>query len=337
MMRRNYTYPVFLTLLLAASLMGCRQEPLPGAGEPIRFSVRPVAVSSAPSKAEDLSGVTPPAPPVDGLTVNGSKIKIWGSFMENGGTSWTDIFDAEVFTLSSGSWNYASTPVRRWVEGADYRFTSAYPADNVSPTSAGSDQLTIGYDMTSENYDLMLASKTTSTTAQAGDAVALNFQHACAAVRFVFRKSANESDAYFINSFKLNNLSAGGSLSYNSGVATWTPNTPSSGDLYAWSTGAQAADRWPVTSDYTEFTAGQWYFVIPQTLPDTGNLPTVTFTYVAANDSPFPVTITLPTGTWDAGKIYVYYIAIQPGKSSVGVQITPWETYKVSVDDISFM
>lgn len=334
-MRQNCTYPVFLILLLTVALTGCRREPMPCTGAPIIFSVSPQAISSSPTKAEDLSGVTPPARPLDKLTQDGSKIKVWGNYTMNAGANWTNIFTAEPFTLSSENWDYThSTPgaIRRWVEGADYRFLGAYPADNVNSISASSDQIILSYDMAND-YDLMVAAKETSTSTQAGDAVNLTFQHACAAIRFIFRKGGNETESYSIKSFRLNNLRTTGTLTQTyDGTLTWAPGDLNTDDLYS------STEQWSMTNDYSEFNSGRWYFVVPQDLPSTGSdLPTVTFSYVVGSDSPVSSSIILPATKWEAGKLYVYYIAILPDKSTLGVQIEQWDTYLVSVDDIFSM
>ena len=340
-MRRHFIYPVFFPLVIAAAMTGCQREPLPGVGEPIRFSVGPVAVSTASTKADDLPDIAAPA---SHLVEDGSTFKLWGS-KRIGTGAWDYVFEDVDFTYgllpsaSQRSWNPSMATVPTWVEGAEYRFRAAhrYPAGTIDyQTGTSAEQLVVNYRMLSENYDLMVAAASTTSAAQAGDPVPLNFQHACAAVRFVFRKSAAAGDAvYKITKFELQYLQTVGTMIYKastSGEALGWSFTGDDQTAHVYST----TEDWAMTDKFEEFSAGKWYFVIPQTLHVTQGEPAVEFSFVAGNNPESMTNIKLPQTTWEAGKVYVYYITHQPDSSSLTVSVQDWDAFRVAVDDVIF-
>jgi hypothetical protein len=90
--------------------------------------------------------------------------------------------------------------------------------------------------MASDNYDLMVASKTAvsaNTQAASGNPdVELAFQHACTAVRFLFKESDNNND-YYLKSMTLQGVNTSGTMTYNSTLAgvTTAPPQPACGQI----------------------------------------------------------------------------------------------------------
>lgn len=341
MMKRHHpAYPVLLTLLLTTALVGCQRDPLPERNDVIRFAVGPVAVASTTSKAEELPDINPPTTVLGQV---GSAFKVWSSYHTNPAdtTARTDVFTPETFTYTQTGSNppywKPSGVEKKWEENAFYHFRAAYPADKVSPKPGSiSESIQLSYNMHNENYDLMVASRWASSAAQAGDPVHLDFEHACAAVRFVFRKGENEDKIYKITSFELQWLRAIGELTYDgwAGFGSWNVNFGfRDAQIYP-----ESGLDWEVPNTYTAYTAGQWYYVIPQSLSENdGHHPAVKFSYVEGSSAATSTTLLLPEATtWEAGKTYVYYIAVQPDQSTITVEVKPWEKYLVSVDSITF-
>lgn len=96
---------------------------------------------------------------------------------------------------------------------------------------------------------------------------------------------------------------------------------------------------WTVPTDVYE--GFGCYYVIPQNLNiDDGLRPAVTFTYALGQMS-IPTTLPLPVVNndtsikWEAGKVYVYNIQIQP-ETTITVSVEDWESFYVTTDDLIF-
>lgn len=315
-MRRLFAYPAILALLLTATLAGCRQEPLPEAGDAIRFSVSN-AVLSAETKADLIDDS------------NIGAIKLYGGKLSAGATDKVSFFGADgsasstTLTKSGSAWTY--DPIKYWEHGATYDFRAVYPSDANVTTTSGSDEIVVSGFSIGSSYDLMVASKSGVTSAaQAGTAVPLEFKHACAAVRFLFQDGTND---YYITSFTLSGITTSGTMTYSGAddaLPTW-------GDLgataYSW-----AGTSWEVPAAYDETGLEGWYFVVPQNLGDDAKL---SFTYTVGSDGTqdIPVTIPLKGGvglntssvtSWARANTYTYKIQIQANAIEFTVSVDSW-------------
>ena len=346
-----------LIVLALAVLPGCRREILPESSEgAILFSAAPVGISSVSVK----SGSDPSTE--SDFIKEGNSISVYGSWTSPAGVS-TDIFrGVELTCHETGDllepYRWAYSPLRYWRSEGSYTFGSVYPSDARVEYGTSGGKLVATYSMLADDYDLMVAS-TKRDMDGGGDTstVPLEFHHACAAVRFLFRKAEGSESDYLVDSFELQNLSAVGRLVANwvgeDYQINWTPAEAKSSGIYAW----QAADpsEWiNVPTDYvtnpeTPTEIEQWHFVIPQTLLGDGTIhPTLRFS-IHVGDDPTPVYTNLylpeeenpesesPTPiSWEPGKKYTYRVQIQPSKAYIEVEVMPWDEYYLGVDDISF-
>ena len=325
-MRRLFAYPAILALLLTATFAGCRQEPLPEAGDAIRFSVSN-AVLSAETKADRVDDIT------------NETVILYGSMA--GATD--PVFNGTELNYSAETEKWAYSPLKYWVQNGTYDFRaicpSTYPS-GITVTGSSSEIKVSNFSM-GNSFDLMVAAKTGVTSADpagTGDsfaAVPLAFKHACAAVRFLFQDGTND---YYIKSFTLSGITTSGTMTY-SGADTALPTW---GDLgttaYSW----PGTSSWEVPATYGETGLEGWYFVVPQTLGDTA---TLRFTYkVGANgNQDLPVTIPLKyvntedatknVTSWDRANAYTYKIQIQANAIEFSVTFDNWGT----TDDTSLV
>lgn len=316
-MRRLFAYPAILALLLTATLAGCRQEPLPEAGDAIRFSVSN-AVLSAETKADLIDDS------------NIGAIKLYGGKLSAGATDKVSFFGADgsasstTLTKSGSAWTY--DPIKYWEHGATYDFRAVYPSDANVTTTSGSDEIVVSGFSIGSSYDLMVASKSGVTSAaQADTAVPLEFKHACAAVRFLFQDGTND---YYITSFTLSGITTSGTMTY-SGADTALPTWGSLGaTAYSW-----PDTSWEVPATYNETGQKGWYFVVPQDLGDNAKL---SFTYTVGADGTQVLPVTIPlkyvntedatknVTSWDRAKAYTYKIQIQASSIEFTISVDDW-------------
>lgn len=335
-MSKRFAYPVLLALSLMVILSGCRQEPLPVAGNAIRFSVSPAVV--------DVETKADPPSVADDLIKNGKSVLLYGSLLSSGASGSTPVFSATALTCSkpdggAASWSYtsATVPTRYWEQGGTYDFRAVSNAskENVSYTN---NTLTVVYSGT-DDYDLMVASAPGEPAKTSSDPVQLKFRHACAAVRFCFKREApvgTPDYSYVIKSFKVTNIFRAGTLNYKgasaSGEVTYDGNDSEwsySGDRidsYSWP--AESGTTWPVPTEFAAITDRDWYFVVPQTLQSGAS---VQFTY-GLDPGQTLSAVSLPLDTyenaqvsWAPGKIYTYNITIRPDYIRLSVGVDDWE------------
>lgn len=331
-------------LLLTATLAGCREEPLPVAGDAIRFSVSPAPDVSILTKA----GSDDPSVQTD-LIKRDSKVKLYGSYP---GLS-TALFDGVDLTCTDVSaegstWSYG-TPVRYWDKRYDYDFRAVFPTTADIQSGSNSASVVINYGTADGNgdYDLMVASAPAVVARdQIGTPVQLTFLHACSAVRFQFRDETVVEPAegdptynYTLQSFKLTGLHKGGTLTYagdssaaGATVSGWSPDdTPS--DMFSWTAGTET---WPVPKDYAVF--GGCHYVVPQGL-DGAKL---VFTYqVGAEVMPISLDLKIGDGTgtgdvvaWEPGKTYTYKLTILAHSIDFSVSCEDWTKEEVEIGPI---
>lgn len=368
MTRRILPYGAgLLAALLLTVLPGCERADLPDEGrEAIRFNAAQARAYSVLLKSDP---VALPSYESDFIR-EGTTVSVYGSWTSPTGVT-TDIFRGMELTChESGDpadpfqWTYA--PLRYWRSQGSYTFGAVYPDHARVEYGTSGGKLVATYSMLAEDYDLMVASARRNLDGGEGTGdVPLNFRHACAAVRFLFRKAAGSESDYYVDGFQLQNLSAVGRLVANWVVTnnpdpgdeeyliSWTPAEARSSGIYAWQAASQA--EWIavpteyVTDSATPTEIERWHFVIPQQLLGDGTThPTLQFSIHVDND-PVPVTtrLLLPEEDlpenqdpvpifWEPGKMYTYYVQIQPSKAYIEVEVSPWDEYFLGVDDISF-
>jgi hypothetical protein len=312
------TYLATMALLLTATLAGCGREPLPQAGNTIRFSVAADYGLSVGTKAElvDLAGMQTGA------------IKLYGSMA---GVT-TPVFDgiALSYSTTDSRWSYA--PVQYWIQNGVYDFRAVFPAA-AGVTAGSAAEVKVNYSMATDNYDLMVASApgiSANTQAASGNPdVELAFQHACTAVRFLFKESDNNND-YYLKSMTLQGVNTSGTMTYNSTLA-WSDYGTTAASLWSGS--------WSIAPTETEAYTGPgdgWHILPPQTSLDNAELVITYAVGNAENAQLLPVTIPLKyvDGTdssksvlaWDRAKTYTYKIELQANAISFDVAWTEWGT-----------
>ena len=319
-MRLNAAYPALLALLLTLALAGCRREQLPADGGVIRFTVNTAEVSSALTKYDlpDVDDI-----PGDFLRKNGNTVRVWGSMNS------AILFDPYLVLSCEGNgisanWNYAGDPYY-WNLTAAYQFRSVFTdGHDTEIGSASASSVTVDY---KGGYDLMVAA--TSLESSDPKSATLNFGHACSAVRFYCvdptRSSSATTANYNIKRFTLNNVSKTGTLTYNGSGMAWAPASPTA-EVFTLST------EWPVPSNNDDATAAltPWFFFVPQNLED--NNASIEFTFAPTGiDHSVDVKYDLKNADttspkWEAGKMYTYFIVLDPAGIQFDVDWTTWAT-----------
>lgn len=321
-MKLNAAYPALLALLLTLALAGCGREQLSAEGSVIRFQVNTADISSSLTKY-DLPAVDDV--PGDFLRKNGNTVRVWGTMNSD------VLFDPYLVLTcdgngSSASWNYAGDPYY-WNMTAAYQFRSAFTnGHDTEIGSASASSVTVDY---KGGYDLMVAA--TSLESSDPKSATLNFGHACSAVRFYCVDPTRSSTAitanFNITSFKLNNVSETGTLTYNGNGMAWAPASPPTAEAYT-----LPASTWPVPSniDDTEAALTPWFFFVPQNLEN--NNASIEFSFAptgteyAGIDHSVDVKYFLKDAStiWEAGKMYTYFIVLDPAGIQFNVDWTDW-------------
>lgn len=317
-----------MALLLTVSFTGCQEEPQPESGDAIRFSVAPAVTSDLQTKAD-------PSVEAD-LIADGKTITVWGSF-KVGTADWTKVFENQPQTVtcskegSTVSWDYGAT--RYWNRRANYRFCAVFPTTAAVQDGSGSDKVIVNYPSL-PGYDLMVASSPLIDAATNGsNPVNLKFEHAGAAVRFLFAKTAGDTKTYNVTGLTLQNISVGGTMTYKGA-------SNDGGASISWALAAAGtATPWTVTKPVPEATTDvpfdiitdpEWIFTVPQTLDATSAtvFPALTVNYTVDGQA-LEVTLNLKTTNivkWEEGKAYTYKITVNPNAIDLTVDWTGWDT-----------
>ena len=336
-MKRLITY---IACALLAVIAGCSKEVLPESDLAMSFSASDAGVTKA---------VSPVQP--DGsswLIAEGNTFGVYGTIV-NAGADNVQVFEKQVVTCTAGlEWIYS--PVKYWKRSGNYNFKAVYPYSAECLSGTDGQRLLVRHAINATHYDLMVASATRNPVTQGTSPVNLQFKHACAAVRFLIKKASN-TYSYSLTSFKLENLRIVGTLDItddNLTLDSWhTSGMEPAASVFAWSA-ATADDRRDIPTSYDNYQA-DWYYMIPQSIavPEGIARPAVTFS-VIFNNEPTPVTTTLPlpasyeesgqtvTAVWEPGKVYNYYINLQPSRVAINVTVTDWDQQTLIVDDIIF-
>jgi hypothetical protein len=155
--------------------------------------------------------------------------------------------------------------------------------------------------------------------------VELAFQHACTAVRFLFKESDNNND-YYLKSMTLQGVNTSGTMTYNSTLA-WSDYGTTAASL--WSGSWEIA---PTTNNEYTGPGDGWHILPPQTSLDDAEL-VITYT-VGSSTQILPVTIPLKyvnatdsgksVTTWDRAKTYTYKIELLANAIEFTVTKVDW-------------
>ena len=299
------------------------------------------------------AGVTKAVSPVqpDGsswLIAEGNTIGVYGTVVREGSED-IQVFEKQAVTCDSDlKWKYS--PLKYWKRTGNYYFKAVYPYNAECLSGTDGQRLLVRHAINAAHYDLMAASATRIPATQGTAPVNLQFKHACAAVRFLIKKASNTYN-YSLNSFELQNLRIVGTLDItddNLTLDSWhTSGMAPAASVFSWSA-ATADDRRDIPTSYENYQA-DWYYMIPQSIavPEGTARPAVKFS-VIFNSEPTPVVMTLPlpdsyevngvttAATWEPGKVYNYYINLQPSRVNINVTVTDWDVQTLVVDDIIF-
>jgi len=334
---------ISIGFVLAVLLSGCDVYVWPEreSGDALSFSASQGALTRA------TSPVQPDAS--DYLISPGREIAVFGTITRSGKDDYT-LFNKQVVTCGQDlEWTYA--PLKYWKRSGVYDFKAVCPYGTITLAGTSGKRLLVNHSITANHLDLLVASAQRDAATGNTSPVNLRFRHACAAVRFLFKKGSEDYD-YSLSSFRLENLRIVGTLDMTADTVTFenwhTSGMASATEVFAWSA-ATAADRKDIPVSYDAYTGAQWYYMIPQTMavPAGTARPSVTFS-VIFNGEPTPVTTTLPLpasyteggqtveARWEPGRVYTYYINLRPSTVAITVHVTPWDEETLVVDDIIF-
>lgn len=291
-------------MLLTTTFMGCRQDPMAEDGNAIRFSVESSAVIDMQTKAEA-------ALPTE-ADFKSKDILLFGIRTKD--TSTETLFDGNTrLTFDGTHWEYS--PIRYWSQSSAYDFRAVSPAgSDVYGSAAKTGSVSASF---SSDKDLMVAS---NHTVSAYNTVPLTFSHACAAVLFAFRNTADSREIQ-ITHFEVNNM-------YSDGTMTYSWDATESKDIIAW-TQSEKKDAWlstdtPLTLSNTYQSIDGWHLVVPQTL---GSDAMLSFSYTVEGESDTKyAALSIPNGhnKWEPGKTYKYQIDIDILTIGLSFTVNSW-------------
>ena len=334
-MKRICTY---LFAVLLAVFSACSKEDV-YTTEGMVFSAGDAAVTRAAAAVQPDGAGT--------LISAGNRFGVFGTLVRSGQENY-EVFEKQAVTCGEDLvWRYS--PLKYWRRTGVYHFKAVFPYAAECLTGTDGERLLVRHVVTTNHCDLMAASASRNPATQGTEAVNLQFKHACAAVRFLIKK-ASATYSYALTQFELQNLRVVGTLDITDetmALANWhTGGTEPEASVFAWSA-ATTADCRNIPTRYEDY-AADWYFMIPQTMAVGEGVarPAVKFSVVFNNEST-PVVTTLPLpdqykeggrtveAVWEPGKVYNYYINLQPSRVTIDVHVTDWdETTLVAVDII---
>ena len=252
-------------------------------------------------------------------------------------------------TTYTSVWEY--TPLRYWQDDVHYYFTGVFPYHPSYVTMDNEYFVNVQY-YPGSNEDLMIARGYRYVESGGKTPVALAFNHATSAVRFLFGTASDTGSDYKITSFRIEDVVQNGTLKVASQSTSnpaitsgnWTPS--SRGILATWNADIESSRitvPYPADvndpEDYVQF---GWYYMVPQTLVSTSAIR-FSVSYRGGD----PVETLLPfygavdqlseTGTsWIPNCVYSYFVTITQSGLNITVKTTPWDEVEVTTDDILF-
>lgn len=334
---------LLISLAVLTALWGCRKEldERQETGVPLQFAPQ-VGVSASKAAATDQPDAS------STLIAPGKVIGVFGT-LTRAGEEDVAIFEKQAVRCGDDlGWTYS--PLKYWRIAGVYDFAAVYPYTADCQTGTSGKRMLVWHNSTS-GTDLMIAHAQRDAALKDHSPVGLTFRHACSAVRFLFKKGSADY-AYHLQSFVLQNLRIVGVLDTTGEdltVDSWhTTGQAPAGSAFSWSA-SSAADRKEIPLEYEDYAGAEWFYMIPQSMvPATGYAhPSVAFS-VIFNNEPTPVTTTLDLpdsylegeqsveARWEPGKVYNYYINLQPSRVAITVRVTDWDQQELVVDDITF-
>ena len=326
---------------------------------------RPQQLSFTPSLIEtnvETKALKPNDPSI--LIKKNNKISIYGTRVINPGSSpesteivfsnrplnCDDVPNPETPLVEYSSvWNY--NPLVYWKDDGHYYFAGVFPYSS-DDYYIDNFYLHATY-LAGNNTDLMVARKYRNVEDDGKDPVELSFEHATAAVRFLFGKaSSSVSDNYSLTKFSLENLAVGGSLTVQTRItdasidpisfSDWTKGAI--GNLADWSA-ASLSERKnvpypPDVNNPDGYTQMGWYYMVPQELSTESN---VRFSIAYNDEAPVETVLNITdrdgnpgADRWLPNHVYNYYITLTKSGLQLSVRAIPWDSVQSTTEDIFF-
>lgn len=272
-------------------------------------------VPSLPTKAtliSDASGVT--------------SFRVWGN------RNSTEIFSGTTVSKESDAWTYSPLKPWQWDDGVTYDFlglvtgyASVTPSRTITPVSPSATSLQVNYDVTQDNYDLMMAGvhRTSGTSV-----VDMQMEHMLSAVQFVAHNNGNQEITGL--TYKVTRLAKSGTCTYSYSSGAWNS---------AWGSRSKVNTDEFFNTTVSTLDAGdesdsEIFFAIPQELEEHEANTRINVSYTAGgNEYNFAKDLTEavldggPVTEWEPGKKYIYNLIFTPlDNVIVTVVTTEWDT-----------
>lgn len=320
-------------------LSGCRREALPDDGDnAIRFSMGAALISQGPAtKFGDLKGEFG----------SGDDVLVFG----RRNTDNHPVFDGVNVSMGTAGWTYGTPRYWNWAATTDYYdFLAMYPVYGPIAPSCDFDAdpliLSVSYNASAMQYDLMLASKrrTYSSDGDRFSKVPLTFSHMLSAVQ-VKVKNGSTNGSVWLQGYHFENLVVTGvaTASFDAQGApalNWDERTRFTSPVGGADIGAPG-ERWEIKTETTNntYTFNGQDMMIPQSHSEKigSNYPTLVVDYAVSATAPLlhariqlkdilTNTNAPAIPTWEMGKKYLYEIVFSlDGGVQVRVTTTNWD------------
>ena len=326
----------YINILLASMsfLLAACQKPGPHreAEVPLVFSA--IAEDVVPAKAGAGSEIT------DAGNLTEESFGVYGIYTptqddEDG----TNVFlSSAAMKVSHDGTQWTYSPTAYWSINQFYRFRAYHPYEGdafvVNPSS-DTHRLMIEYKVAAGQEDLLVgftALEANVTNIQ--KKVPIHFTQALCALQFkvAFKNSSDIPDGYTdqITSFHLHGIIPTGTLVYGHEEGNelveelrWIATYYDDSDYYEW-TGSKGFGKYNGSNAVTILDGEQgMVFAIPQTISSTPEKPTSVH-FKTARGGAADHQATLPSITWEPGKIYTYTLLIEKSDIKVLISIKDW-------------
>lgn len=231
------------------------------------------------------------------------------------------VFNNELVSMLEGKWKYDETASRYWLKDCSYVF-HAYSCNNASPgttpalnTSTGNVQIN-GYLANDEhNHDLIIATATATGRETGNAAVAFDFKHALAKIKFTFEAAFPEGYQIKVSDVEVRNLRDKGNLLMAKNSSEWSSQNRTETENVAGTT--YTLLKFPLTDPDKVLTQADKEvstgdgFVIPFNYTEANVRLTFKVTVINKNNEE---TVTSSRGsfqpTWLMGKAYNYKVTL---------------------------
>ncbi|MGN1212198.1 MAG: fimbrillin family protein [Candidatus Cryptobacteroides sp.] len=242
------------------------------------------------------------------------------------------------------AWEYE--PLQYWKLNKFYRFRAYHPFEGesfslVSSTSSA-DNIVIEYKIIPGNDDLLVGFWSDQATIDViQNPVVFNFQHALCGLQFkIALKNVPEiadTDEDTVTEFHIEGLIPTGTLSYSHDKSdlhiptlNWSTSFYDSKSFFEW-TGSKTFQKFDGSYAVDIFDGeDNMVFCIPQTCSSSLGPTTVHFKTAGSGDA--DNSATLPSITWEPGKIYTYILLVNKSDLEIKVSIKDWTEIQSSVD-----